>query len=279
MKTSQNASTTPVRGHYSLIQFCPDISRLETVNIGVALFCSEHHFLRTQMSPNNRRIVQMFGRGHRDLKRLKAVKESLEQAIQKRHDELCQLEQIQRFASLHVNHLRMTQFMPCRIASTPENELQTLFNELVSLPRDEEERSPSAIHNVLDAVFNQDDVAAYIRRDVEVNVPIFRSRDTVPYAYQNGRLNLIKPVAFPKKPSAVIDRASRNAVEGKSIYENPDDEYGELQLVVVGSFEKTRPSEVETAKRIFEDHQVRLFTTEQIDELKDDIVTHGHRLS
>ncbi|WP_417746714.1 DUF3037 domain-containing protein [Rosistilla oblonga] len=261
-----------------MIQFCPDTTRLETANLGVALFCAEREFLGTLMSPNNSRIIQMFGRGQRDLKRLKAVKQSLEQTIQKQRDELCDLEQIQKFASLHVNHLRMTRFMPCRIASTPEEELQTLFNELVELQRDEDDKHSPTINRMLDAVFSQQEFSSYIRRDVEVDVPIFRTRDTVPYAYQNGRLNLIKPVEFATRRSSVISKASRNAVEGKSIYENPDEEYGELQLVVVGSFEKTKPSEVETAKRIFEDHQVRLFTTEQIDELTNDIVTHGHKL-
>lgn len=279
MKTSHNVSTSPVRGHYSLIQFCPDTSRLETANIGIALYCAEHEFLRTQMSSNNRRIVQMFGRGQRDLKRLRAVKQSLEQTLEKRREELCNIEKIKKFASLHVNHLRMTQFMPCRIATTPESELKTLFSELVEQQPSEDSKAQKTIDRMLDEVFSQQDMASYIRRDVEVEVPIFQTRDTVPYAYQNGRLNLIKPIEFPKRASSVIDRASRNAVEGKSIYDNPDDKYGELQLVVVGSFEKTERAEVETAKRIFEDHQVRLFTSEQIDELKDDIVTHGHKLN
>ena len=270
---------TPVRAYYSLIQFCPDTARLETVNIGVALFCEKHDFLQTRMSGNNRRIVKVFGRGDQDLQRLRDVKQALRETIESRRDDLGKLEQLQKFASLHVNHLRMTQFMPCRIASTPESEIETLFNELVGLrPQDGLETS-SRMTEMLDTVFGLPEVMPYMRRNVEVNVPIYQTRDSVPYAYQNGRLNLIKPIEFPKRQGAVIDKAARNAVEGKSIFENPDDEHGELQLVVVGSFERTKSADIETASRIFEDNRVRLYTTDQLDDLKSDILTNGHPIA
>ena len=39
----------PSKGCYSLIQYCPDLGRLEAANVGVLLFCPEPHFLKAQL--------------------------------------------------------------------------------------------------------------------------------------------------------------------------------------------------------------------------------------
>jgi len=101
--TSNQTNPTPLRGHYSLIQFCPEPARLETANIGVALYCRDADFLSVQMSGKNRRIVKMFGRGEHDLNRLRAVKASLQEAIERRDGELDSLDQLQKFAALQVS--------------------------------------------------------------------------------------------------------------------------------------------------------------------------------
>ena len=36
----------PSKGYYSLIQYCPDLGRLEAANVGVLLFCPERGFLK-----------------------------------------------------------------------------------------------------------------------------------------------------------------------------------------------------------------------------------------
>ncbi len=54
---------TPQKGYYSLIQFCPDASRLESINIGVILFCPEMGFLDDKTSSNTRRAEKLVGRG------------------------------------------------------------------------------------------------------------------------------------------------------------------------------------------------------------------------
>ena len=39
----------PVKGHYSIVQYCPDLARRETVNIGVVLLVPDREFLQTRM--------------------------------------------------------------------------------------------------------------------------------------------------------------------------------------------------------------------------------------
>lgn len=35
-----------MKGYYSIIQYCPDLSRFEAANVGVLLFCPERAFLK-----------------------------------------------------------------------------------------------------------------------------------------------------------------------------------------------------------------------------------------
>ena len=38
------------KGYYCLIQYCPDLARLEAANIGVILFCPERGFIRAKIA-------------------------------------------------------------------------------------------------------------------------------------------------------------------------------------------------------------------------------------
>jgi len=51
-----------MRGYYSIVQYCPDPSRLEAVNIGLALFCPECSFLKVRFGRRKTRVDQLFGK-------------------------------------------------------------------------------------------------------------------------------------------------------------------------------------------------------------------------
>ena len=53
-------------------------------------------------------------------------------------------------------------------------------------------------------------------------------------------MNLIAPVVFPKKTTALEVRAFKYDVEGKSLYDNPDSQLGELQMLVVANSIRTQ---------------------------------------
>ena len=59
-----------IKGYYSIIQYCPDLSRLEAANIGVLLFCPEVRFIRAKTSAGNDRIRRFFGTDILDKERL-----------------------------------------------------------------------------------------------------------------------------------------------------------------------------------------------------------------
>ena len=49
-------------GYYSLVQFCPDVARLEAVNVGVLVFCPQSGFLEIKLTEDDDRVAKMFGK-------------------------------------------------------------------------------------------------------------------------------------------------------------------------------------------------------------------------
>lgn len=90
---------------------------------------------------------------------------------------------------------------------------------------------------MLEDRFSAPEIAIRLRRKVKVHIPYLGRDEEIPYAYQNGRLNLITPVTFPENQSALEERASKYALEGQSLFEARDPQPGEMQMLVVGQFE------------------------------------------
>lgn len=277
MTEKNNQTAMRHRGFYSLVQYCPDLSRLEVANVGVVLFCAELNYLGVELTQNHTRISRMFGRGQRDLKRLRVVKAGLEERLTSSGNDLRSLDSLNELAALHVNTIRMTRFMPCKVSGTPQVDLKRMYEELVESPKESKSVSkPEALKKMLEDRFSVPEVSKRLRRGVKVRIPVLDREEEIPYGYQNGRLNLIAPVVFPKKPAALEDRAAKYAVEGKSLYDNPDTKLGELQMLVVGHFEPDAPDSIASAKRILDSHDVRLFQVSELSVLEKEIKKRGH---
>ncbi len=98
----------------------------------------------------------------------------------------------------------------------------------------------------------------------------------IPFGFQNGRFNLINPVRFEAtNPQQGIITACKYAVEGLSLYENPDPELGKMQLVVVGKFRPNDHDSPTRVKRVFQDYGVKLYRTSEIPQLIEEIRRTG----
>lgn len=82
----------PVKGHYSIVQYCPDLARRETVNIGVVLLVPERAFLQTRMVADNERVRHFFGTTGDDAKLLSDFKKSFSARIEAEHGRVATLE-------------------------------------------------------------------------------------------------------------------------------------------------------------------------------------------
>jgi Protein of unknown function (DUF3037) len=126
-------TTQASKGYYSIIQYCPDLGRLEAANIGVLLFCPEKHFLKAITTPNNSRIIRFFGSEGRDWIRINEFKKGLEDRIAIEALSINTLDDLQRFIDSRANLLQITPPRPMRV-NEPNKDLEDLFTELVGEP-------------------------------------------------------------------------------------------------------------------------------------------------
>ena len=112
---------------------------------------------------------------------------------------------------------------------------------------------------------------------VTVHPPSLPKPFRAPFAYQNGRLNLIEPLQFEgQTPTAVFNRASVHAVEGQFRAEYKDPAYGDLNLIVVGNFSPEQEEARKSALAVFERHKVAMHTFAGIDLLIEEIRLQAH---
>jgi hypothetical protein len=268
---------TPATGYYSLIQYCPDPSRLEAANVGVLLFSPTHLFLKARTAPDNRRVIRFFGREGHDWRRLNSFKEGLAERIEIEGPSIRRLADLESFIARRANRLQITPPRSMRVTD-PEKDLEQLFCELVGGRSASEEAG-----NFRKYVARQFALAGLdrkLRKDIQVVVPAFGRRVEIPFGYQQKRFNLIHPARFQAtEPEAVIPTACRYAVEGRSLYEHPDAELGELQLVVLGRFPSTDGESRRVVQQIFTENNVRLYSTNEMDRLIEEIRTTGKDLT
>lgn len=266
-------STTPSKGYYSLIQYCPDLGRLEAANIGVLLFSPERRFLRALTTRNNSRIIRFFGSEGHDWVRINSFKKGLEDRILLENADIKNLDDLQRFIDQRANLLQITPPRPMKVTD-PEKELHELFKEF--LGETVHRTSSRSLRRMLADKLTTAGLDRKIRKDLKVSVPVLQREVEIPFGFQNGRFNLINPVRFEAtNPEQSIITACKYAVEGRSLYENPDPKLGVLQLVVVGKFRSRDLESPTRVNRVFQDYGVKLFRTSELPLLIDEIRRTG----
>jgi hypothetical protein len=266
-------TTKASKGYYSLIQYCPDLGRLEAANIGVLLFSPDLQFLKAKTTRNNSRIIRFFGSEGHDWVRLNSFKKGLEDRITREGAEINDLDDLQRFIDLRANLLQITPPRPMKVTE-PDKDLDQLFKEFMG--EMVHRTSSKTLRRVLGEKLSVVGLEQKVRKDIRVSVPVLGKEVEIPFGFQNGRFNLISPVRFEAtNPGQSLITACKYAVEGKSLYDNPDPNLGNLQLVVVGKF---RPKDQESpmrVQRVFKDYGVKLYRTSEIPQLVDEIRQTG----
>ena len=266
---------TPAKGYYCLIQYCPDQTRLEAATIGVLLFCPERTFLKALTARDNRRIQRFFGREGHDWSRINSFKAAIEERLEVEQQELQSLTDLETFIALRANQFQITSPRPMRV-NNPEEDLKRLYDEVVGGPH-RKQPTQSFQRYVGDRLFKAG-LQSKVRTNIEVDVPVFNRKVSIPYGFQNGRFNLIKPVRFQAtSPDQAMSTACRYAAEGRSLWENPHPALGPLKLVIVGKFRQQHPQTKDDVSRILTvmDSHVDLLATSELDRLIDEIRTTG----
>ncbi len=266
----------PTTGYYSLIQYCPDRMRLEAANIGVLLFCPERKYLRARMATTNRRIDRFFGAEAGDLKQINAMKKMLEHRLTAEAKVIHDVEGLQRFAELLANEIVITE-PRVMLVEEPELDLAQLFEDLVGKFIRTEPGPERVLIEKLRLSIDTPRLKAVLKRDVVVKVPVFGNELRVPFAYQNGRLNLIEAHEFnQQREQDIIRDVLTKAAQGNLIYKHPDSEAGECQLVVVAAFGRAAEAHRQQVETVLRDHNVAFFPESALGDLEKQIAETAH---
>jgi hypothetical protein len=128
------------------------------------------------------------------------------------------LEDFQQYVATRGNELILTAPRFVKVERA-EEQLDDLFGSLIG-GRQFEGKQPSFRRELRQRFRQAGLLQRKVLEDVSVQVPRFEKLVTVPYAFQNGKFNLIQPVRFVGvTKDGIINRACKLAVEGESINE------------------------------------------------------------
>lgn len=262
------------KGYYSIIQYCPDASRLEAANIGVLLLCPDIGYVRVRTAKSNDRIRRFFKGEPFDLARVNAAKKAIEHRVTIDRDSFRTPEDLVRFIDTRGNDIILTQPRPMRVLD-PERDLAALFRELVGGRARRAAAKPEIPE--LERIFRRPSVAPRIQFDYSVSLPVIGRALEVPYAFRNGAINLVKPQHFSADENRTISTAMRLAIEGDLLSRHPV-ENEQHKLILVPTFEQSdsiaglRPR----LDQLFGDYNVRVVHREQLNEFAREVETQAH---
>ncbi len=250
--------------YYSLIQFCPDLSRLEGVNIGLALYSLGEKRVVVQITRDNHRIRKFFG--NQDWRLVDRGKASIEHQLTSQ--QFLNVEEFEAYISKRANFIQLSAPRPVQTTDIRAS-VKELYERLVG--RDHVERK-GRINGYLTKKLAEAGVMDMVEKSVNVEISEVNKSIRVPYGYQNGRFNLISPVQFDADPDVIFEKTGKSAIEGQLLYSKRDPSFGEMRLVVVAGFDsRVEMSTQEFIRKTLYDHNVALYSFENLNLLVDDI--------
>jgi hypothetical protein len=107
--------STAARGYYSLIQYCPNRSRLESANVGVVLFSPTKDYLGARLSQGDDRLRRFFKGEQLDSHAVNAAKRAIFQRLQMGRESFQTLDDLQQFIDTRANSLLLTPPRPMKV--------------------------------------------------------------------------------------------------------------------------------------------------------------------
>lgn len=259
------------KGYFCIVQFCPNPSRLETVNVGVLLFCPDLGFIDAHMTGSIRRAKRFFGTDQVELAGLKSALRSFKKRLSVEKDAFRDRDDLQNFIGTRANMLQLTAPRPVKVLD-PEKDLERLFNELVGGRKNKQDRRPMI--PVLDTFFDGLVAAGRARKNETVTIPVMQRDLVCPYAYTNGVDNFVLPQRFPKQEGTALKTAGNLAIEADLLFKHAN----QSRLVVIPTYAS---SEVEESLQprvteLFREYNVKTVETNRISEFLDTVEKEAH---
>lgn len=261
----------PLKGYYSLIQYCPDRSRQEVANIGLVVYVPEIHFLSAKLSRSNARMRHFFGHNSIDNQRINFLKSSIENRLTIEKDRFTSFDDFEKFVNTRANELILTTPRPIKIGD-PQQDTNALFQELIG--ERARARTSRKLFPHLDHTF-RDRLKDRMHFDLSVEVPFANRTIQIPYAYRNGVNNLIRPQAFG--PNAA-DTGLRLAAEGELLQKYPEENAEPRKLILLPKIERvTAPALLRSSlTELFNRFDIRTVWEDQLERFEAEVEKEAH---
>ena len=215
-----------------------------------------------------------------ELQRLCVAAKAIESRVEKSQSTLLTVEELQQFINTRANDIRITEPRLAKIGAIDED-IARLFNQLVDANELAAMAQTRTRHESEQSILLRDTFTRLIESNrafnpQSVNVPVRERLLDIPYAYQNGRLNLVKPTRFRNSPK-LIDTATLLAVDGDLLFRHPEGELNR-QLVVVSegdSGQRTQNAE-DNVEPVFAEYNVRLVRSRDVAAFLQEVESQAH---
>ena len=244
------------QGYYSLIQYCPDLRKLEVCNVGVVLLCPNVPYLGVKMTQSLARVESIFNKKH--LPYVEMYKDHFAQGVL--NAEIVTLEGLNTFISRLANEFRMTKPRSMRVENAPDVELQKLFKEIfprvAKSPKKQTPDITAQLQKAIEITVPKNRVAFNLPK---VQVPGFSKKITPCFGFQNGRFNLVLSEYFTARKS--FSQISYHLFLGQKLSEEPHSIWGRQRLFLLAmTDEDAVKKQIEDNRPTFEAHNVSAHT-------------------
>lgn len=255
-------------GYYCLVQFRPDPGAMEAINQGVLLFCPEQDVIVCKCSKSTRRLERAFGRSSFDPDQVRRAAEVIADRISREKSNFKTIADLRAFVASRTGNVVLSDPRPIKVTQ-PDKAINALFHELV---RDHGTKRTNHFRKDVRLAFDRPSLKEKLRRDYQITIARGVQR-TFPYAYRNGAMNCIRPVAFGDN---ALDAALRCG--GESFEINRAD--GPATLVIIAGFPNPDPADKTRLEvtSVLEDFgkQLRVVMAENIKKFADEIESTAH---
>lgn len=264
-------------GYYSLIQYCPDPAKLEAASVGVALFDPETRQFDFKTA-GVRRVHSMFGRSQIGADQFTDLMSSFAVRLKRAGKTFLAPEHLEEFAGTLAGEIVMT---PPRFVAVDvfETRLVDLATKLIGWDkRPVADPDARGVRSRLTAEFKKPAYRRLVQQHVRVALPSFDQNLVMPYGYQNGRYNFIKPVNFasPGKVT-LLEKTGIITLKAEELFAASDPR-GPMQLVVVADFKPSQQSVKRHVQMRLEKAHAKFYTAESLPLLLAEIRDHAKPL-
>lgn len=252
------------QGYYSIIQYCPDFTRLEVCNLGVLLFCPELRFLDVKMSSRYQsRINTIFGL-KQNTDAIRFYVDRFATFVRNEWKDVKGVDELKQNITRLANNFIVTQPRSIGVIEPARKELDILFNEIfggekqknVSRKQAIDEQLLKSIQKQLGSEW-QNKIAINLPR---IPVPGFEQRTIKPvFGFKNGIFNLV--LAERIDTGNLLSKIGSNLIIGCKISETENERWGQQRLNLFFESDDAKVfRHIEENRTLFEEKKIKVYT-------------------